>query len=94
MTPTAVNFPSSGLRQKVDQLMDVLWAGGVNNPMDAIEQISYLLFLRLVSEQDDLLARMDRKYSRVFFRRRCKVRLGQLRHLDWRRALRRRPRRC
>ncbi|WP_424363805.1 hypothetical protein [Methylocystis parvus] len=26
--------------------MDILWAGGVNNPMDSIEQISYLLFLR------------------------------------------------
>jgi hypothetical protein len=39
------NFFASGLRQKVDQLMDILWAGGVNNPMDSIEQISYLLFL-------------------------------------------------
>jgi hypothetical protein len=38
------NFFSSGLRQKVDRLMDVLYAGGVNNPMDSIEQISYLLF--------------------------------------------------
>ena len=33
------NFHSSGLRQRVDQLMDTLWAGGVNNPMDAIEQL-------------------------------------------------------
>ena len=46
------NFFSSGLRQKVDQLMNVLWSGGVNNPMDSIEQISYLLFLRLLSEKD------------------------------------------
>ena len=37
------NFFSSGLRQKVDQLMNVLWAGGVNNPMDSIEQLSYLI---------------------------------------------------
>jgi hypothetical protein len=29
------NFFSSGLRQKVDGLMDILWAGGVNNPMDS-----------------------------------------------------------
>ena len=42
------NFFSSGLRQKVDQLMNVLYAGGVNNPMDSIEQISYLLFIRLL----------------------------------------------
>jgi hypothetical protein len=38
------NFQSSGLRQKVDQLMDILYSGGVNNPMDSIEQLSYLIF--------------------------------------------------
>ena len=63
---TGVNFFSSGLRQKVDRLMDILWAGGVNNPMDSIEQISYLLFLRLLSEKDDVLASLDRKYVRIF----------------------------
>src|SRR5947209_6010261 len=60
------NFHSSGLRQKVDQLMDILWAGGVNNPMTSIEQISYLLFLRLLTEKDDQLARLDRRYKRIF----------------------------
>ena len=60
------NFFSSGLRQKVDELMNVLWAGGVNNPMDSIEQISYLLFLRLLSEKDDLHAALDKRYSRLF----------------------------
>jgi type I restriction enzyme M protein len=60
------NFFSSGLRQKVDQLMDILYSGGVNNPMDSIEQISYLLFLRLLSEKDDVLATLDKKYDRVF----------------------------
>jgi type I restriction enzyme M protein len=60
------NFFSSGLRQKVDQLMDILWAGGVNNPMDSIEQISYLLFIRLLTEKDDILASLDKKYTRIF----------------------------
>jgi len=60
------NFFSSGLRQKVDQLMDILWAGGVNNPMDSIEQISYLLFLRLLTEKDETLASLDKKYTRIF----------------------------
>lgn len=44
------NFINSDLRQKVDQLMDELWAGGVNNPMTAIEQISYLMFLKSLTE--------------------------------------------
>jgi type I restriction enzyme M protein len=60
------NFFSSGLRQKVDQLMNILFAGGVNNPMDSIEQISYLLFLRLLSERDDQFATLDKKYKRIF----------------------------
>jgi type I restriction enzyme M protein len=60
------NFFSSGIRQKVDQLMDILYAGGVNNPMDSIEQISYLLFLRLLTEKDEALASLDKKYQRVF----------------------------
>jgi type I restriction enzyme M protein len=61
------NFFSSGLRQKVDQLMDILWAGGVNNPMDSIEQISYLLFLRLLTEKDETLTTIGGKgYKRIF----------------------------
>jgi len=60
------NFFSSGLRQKVDQLMNILYAGGVNNPMDSIEQISYLLFLRLLSEKDETVAAIDKKYTRIF----------------------------
>lgn len=60
------NFFSSGLRQKVDQLMDILYSGGVNNPMDSIEQCSYLLFLRLLTEKDEVLATLDKKYTRIF----------------------------
>src|SRR5438445_10199051 len=60
------SFFSSGLRQKVDQLMNILWAGGVNNPMDSIEQLSYLIFLRLLSERDEQAAHIEKGYQRVF----------------------------
>ena len=60
------NFQNSGLRQKVDQLMNILWSGGVSNPMDSIEQLSYLLFLRLISERDDEFAALSKKYTRIF----------------------------
>jgi type I restriction enzyme M protein len=66
LTTNGTNFFSSGLRQKVDQLMDILYSGGVNNPMDSIEQISYLLFLRLLTEKDETLATLDKKYTRIF----------------------------
>jgi len=60
------NFHSSGLRQKIDQLMNILWAGGLNNPMDAIEQLSYMLFLRLLWEKDEVLASLDKRYKPIF----------------------------
>ncbi len=60
------NFFSSGLRQKVDQLMNILWAGGVNNPMDSIEQLSYLIFLRLLSDRDEQASVIERGYQRIF----------------------------
>jgi type I restriction enzyme M protein len=60
------SFFSSGLRQKVDQLMNILWAGGVNNPMDSIEQLSYLIFLRLLSERDEQAVLIEKGYKRIF----------------------------
>jgi type I restriction enzyme M protein len=66
LTTNGTNFFSSGLRQKVDQLMDILYAGGVNNPMDSIEQISYLLFLRLLTEKDETFSTLDKKYTPIF----------------------------
>src|ERR1700739_753873 len=60
------NFFSSGLRQNIDQLMKIPHAGGVNNPMDSIEQISYLLFLRLLTDKDETFATLDKKYKRIF----------------------------
>lgn len=60
------NFFSSGLRQKVDQLMDILYSGGVNNPATSIEQISYLLFLRMLTEEDEKLALLDKRHKRLF----------------------------
>ena len=46
--------------------MNILYAGGVNNPMDSIEQCSYLLFLRLLTEKDETFASLDKKYVRIF----------------------------
>src|SRR5689334_4285749 len=40
------------LRAQVDQLWDKLWAGGLANPLDAIEQLSYLLFLKRLDEEE------------------------------------------
>lgn len=41
------------LRKKLDRITDVLWAGGVTNPVTYIEQISYLIYLKLLDEEED-----------------------------------------
>lgn len=42
----------SNLRSAVDALWDKLWSGGLSNPLDAIEQLSFLLFLKRLDEKE------------------------------------------
>ena len=43
---------NQNLRRKLDRITDILWAGGVTNPVTYIEQISYLIFLKLLDEEE------------------------------------------
>jgi type I restriction enzyme M protein len=43
---------SPAIRSKVDALWDKFWSGGIANPLTAIEQISYLLFMRRLDAMD------------------------------------------
>ena len=53
-TQTPVSYPCTSvhdvitgeLKHKVDRLWDAFWAGGIANPLEVIEQITYLLFIR------------------------------------------------
>lgn len=42
----------SNLRSAVDSLWGKLWSGGLSNPLDAIEQLSFLLFLKRLDEKE------------------------------------------
>jgi len=43
----------SKLRSQVDMLWDKLWTGGLSNPLDAIEQLSYLIFLKRLDDEEN-----------------------------------------
>lgn len=43
----------NALRSQVDQLWDKLWSGGLSNPLDAIEQFSYLLFMKRLDDAEN-----------------------------------------
>ncbi|MEU6386479.1 type I restriction-modification system subunit M N-terminal domain-containing protein [Streptomyces bauhiniae] len=38
------------LKSKVDRVWDAFWSGGISNPLEVIEQITYLLFIRCLDE--------------------------------------------
>jgi type I restriction enzyme M protein len=41
-----------GIRRKLSRITNILWAGGVTNPVTYIEQISYLIYLKLLDEEE------------------------------------------
>ena len=40
------------LKNKVDKLWEMFWTGGLTNPLDVIEQITYLMFIRDLDKTD------------------------------------------
>src|SRR5438874_8139960 len=50
------------LRNQVDRIWDAFWSGGIANPLEVIEQITYLLFLRRL---DDLQTLQELKAGRL-----------------------------
>ncbi|MFT4187992.1 MAG: class I SAM-dependent DNA methyltransferase [Aeromicrobium sp.] len=46
------------LKSRIDRVWDAFWSGGISNPLEVVEQITYLLFLRRL---DDLQTLSERK---------------------------------
>lgn len=42
------------LKSKIRKLWDKFWSGGISNPLQAIEQISYLIFMKKMQDKDVL----------------------------------------
>jgi len=50
------------IKSQVDKIWDAFWSGGISNPLEVIEQITYLLFLRRL---DDLQLLEENKAARL-----------------------------
>ena len=65
------------LKNKIDSLWDIFAAGGVVNPLDAIEQMTYLMFIHDLDDADDTHAKesamLGLPYESVFAK---EVKLG------------------
>ncbi|MDQ0390682.1 type I restriction-modification system subunit M [Labrys monachus] len=59
------------IRSKVDQVWNAFWAGGIANPLEVIEQITYLLFMRglddIQTREENKAAMLGRPMERVIF---------------------------
>jgi type I restriction-modification system DNA methylase subunit len=53
------------LRSQVDRVWDSFWSGGIANPLEVLEQITYLLFLRRLDELETLEENKSRQLGRA-----------------------------
>ncbi len=42
------------LKNKIDSLWEIFWTGGLTNPLDVIEQMTYLMFIRDLDDADNI----------------------------------------
>ncbi|USN45756.1 MAG: SAM-dependent DNA methyltransferase [Candidatus Woesearchaeota archaeon] len=58
------------LKSKINKLWDKFWAGGLANPLTAIEQVSYLIFMKRLEDLDNLHMKRaqarEEEYNSIF----------------------------
>ena len=59
------------IRNQIDQIWNAFWSGGISNPLEVIEQITYLLFIKRLDELQTLeelkATRLKAPIERRFF---------------------------
>src|SRR5215203_3296567 len=82
------------LKSQIDRIWDAFWSGGISNPLEVIEQITYLLFLRRLDDlhtlEESKAARLRKPMDRRVFpagkgskgRRYEDLRWSRLKHLE------------
>jgi type I restriction enzyme M protein len=53
---------TGAIKSQIDQIWNAFWSGGISNPLEVIEQITYLLFLRRL---DDLHTLEEHRSARL-----------------------------
>lgn len=56
------------LRNEIDKLWEKFWTGGITNPLTVIEQISYLMFARMLDMQEEQAERIANRTGKSFAR--------------------------
>lgn len=74
------------LKSSINRLWDKFWSGGISNPLTAIEQISYLLFMKRLDELD-IKKKHDSEftgepYESIFKGENSEMRWSHFRHME------------
>jgi len=73
------------IKSSIDRLWDKFWSGGISNPLTAIEQISYLLFMKRL-DQMDLKKMQDSEFTgeayKSIFKGNEDLRWSHFRHME------------
>ncbi|MFW6731376.1 MAG: type I restriction-modification system subunit M [Synechococcus sp.] len=66
---TAASVLTGELRNQIDRIWDAFWSGGIANPLEVLEQLTYLLFIRRLDELETLEERRSQRSSQPMRRR-------------------------
>ncbi len=69
------------LRNQIDKLWTEFWTGGITNPLTVIEQISFLMFARLLDLAEKLAARTKKPFKGQFAPEDQKLRWSNFKNL-------------
>ncbi len=62
---------TGAIKSQIDQVWNAFWSGGIANPLEVIEQITYLLFLRRLDDlhtlEENRAARLNEPIARRVF---------------------------
>ena len=63
------------LKNRIDSIWEIFWTGGLTNPLDVIEQMTYLMFIHDLDAADTLRAKESAMLGLPFeasLRRKCR----------------------
>ena len=84
---TATKQTTKSLKSEIDKLWETFWTGGITNPLTVIEQISFLMFARLLdvteTRNEKRAERTGKPYEKPIFKKKEQhLRWKSLRHME------------
>lgn len=55
------------LKSRIDSLWEIFWTGAITNPLEVIEQMTYLMFIHDLDDTDNTQAKEASMLGKAFF---------------------------